>query len=182
MFTTITTLTALAALLPALSLAAPAASPDSAPASGTAFSITPAQLIAIAPKSASCPADLQFPNECQTAASAAPAINWGFIEYGITTPGEAAGLVATIALESGEFEFAVQHFPSPVPGQGTRNMQGPKFNVEYAQSLPALKASLPAGNDPAAVLALLVANIDYDFASAAWFLTTQCAPSGADDG
>ena len=51
-------------------------------------------------------------------------------------------------------------------------MQGPKFNVEYAQSIPGLKANLPM--DPAAVLALLVANIDYDFASAAWFMTTQC--------
>ena len=85
-----------------------------------------------------------------------------------------------MALESGDFEFAFHHFPSPNPGQGTRNMQGPKFNVQYAQSLPALKASLPAGNDPATILALLVANIDYDFASAAWFLTTQCTPSVRD--
>lgn len=57
-------------------------------------------------------------------------------------------------------------------------MQGPKFNVEYAQSIPGLKANLPT--DPAAVLALLVANIDYDFASAAWFMTTQCTSTVRD--
>ena len=56
-------------------------------------------------------------------------------------------------------------------------MQGAKFNLEYAQSIPALKSSVTAvQSDPAAVLSLLTNNIDYDFASAAWFLTTQCAP------
>ena len=54
-------------------------------------------------------------------------------------------------------------------------MQSPKYNLEYAQSIPALKDKLAAaGTDPKAVLALLTADGNLDFGSAAWFLTTQC--------
>lgn len=54
-------------------------------------------------------------------------------------------------------------------------MQSFEFNKKYAQSIPALKDKLAAaGNDKNAVRALLLANEEYDFGSAAWFLTTQC--------
>lgn len=55
-------------------------------------------------------------------------------------------------------------------------MQSPEFNMKYAQSIPALKTKLAeAGTDPKAVLALLTADGNLDFGSAAWFLTTQCS-------
>ena len=55
-------------------------------------------------------------------------------------------------------------------------MQSPTFNMKYAQSIPALKDKLAAaGTDPKAVLALLTADGNLDFGSAAWFLTTQCS-------
>ena len=55
-------------------------------------------------------------------------------------------------------------------------MQSPEFNMKYAQSIPALKDKLAAaGKDPKAVLALLTADGNLDFGSAAWFLTTQCS-------
>ena len=86
-----------------------------------------------------------------------------------------AALVGTIAFESGDFKYNVNLNPSNV-GQGTRNMQSFTFNQEYAQSIPELAGQLEgiaAGSDDQ-ILGLLTANDDYDFGSAAWFLTTQC--------
>lgn len=65
-------------------------------------------------------------------------------------------------------------------------MQSASFNLLYAQSIPALTASVAsitagatAGALSAAQLnqvrALLTSNDNDDFASAAWFLTTQCS-------
>ena len=58
-------------------------------------------------------------------------------------------------------------------------MQSPKYNLMYAQSIPALSSYLQKINtaDPKAVLNLLVTYINYDFGSAAWFLATQCDQS-----
>ena len=55
-------------------------------------------------------------------------------------------------------------------------MQSPKYNLMYAQSIPALGPYLQKTDtsDPKAVLDLLTTYINYDFGSAAWFLTSQC--------
>ena len=81
-----------------------------------------------------------------------------------------------MAFESGDFKYATPIAAGAPPGQGTRNMQSAAFNQKYAQSIPALDGQL-AGLGPAALTALLVQNIDYDFGSGAWFLTTQCGAS-----
>ena len=133
-------------------------------------SLTSAQLLAIAPKSGSCAgAD---PAQCQTADIAAQYIAASFQTYGITTPGEMAAVISTIAFESGDFKYNKPI--SPTPGKGTRNMQSAAFNLKYAQSMPQFATQLASAAGPDAVLNLLVANPDVDFASAAWFLTTQC--------
>lgn len=161
---------ALAALLP-LVLAAPLTS-------GTPITVTADQLEIISPPSKSCTPGVPYAIECQTAAQAAGPISTSFKIYGITTPGAAAAVIATIAFESGDFQYDTHHFPGPVPGQGTRNMQLAKFNLPYAQSIRGLESALPAANEagPDAVLHLLTLYGDYDFGSAAWYLATLCAP------
>lgn len=53
-------------------------------------------------------------------------------------------------------------------------MQSPTFNALYLKDLPELKAQAQtAGKDVNAVLNLLQPN-QFAFASAAWFLSTQC--------
>ncbi|KAK4697619.1 hypothetical protein P7C71_g501, partial [Lecanoromycetidae sp. Uapishka_2] len=162
---------ALVALLPMV-LAAPLDS-------RSPITVTTAQLQSIAPNSASCKGSGQYASECQTAAGAAGAISASFATYGISTPGAAAAVIATMAFESGEFEYAVHHFPTPNPGQGTRNMQSAKYNLQYAQSIPALASELPAAQakGPDAILSMLIQYKDIDFGSAAWFMKTNCAPS-----
>lgn len=165
--------TALVALLP-FALAAPATL--HLRGAGTPITVTEAQLVAISPKSATCQGG-QYATECQTAAQAAGPISASFATYGITTPGAAAAVIATMAFESGDFMYNIHHFPSPNPGQGTRNMQSNKYNLEFAQSIPALATALPAAEakGPDGVLALLNHYTDFDFGSAAWFLKTQCS-------
>ena len=52
------------------------------------------------------------------------------------------------------------------------------FNKEYAASIPEIHDEFEkVQDDPDAVLDLLVACDNRDFASAAWFLTTQCSDS-----
>ncbi|KAI4155349.1 MAG: hypothetical protein L6R39_001271 [Caloplaca ligustica] len=121
-------------------------------------------LLAIAPKAGTCDG-APSPAECKTADEALSFINQSFRTYGITSLGEAAAVISIMAFESGDFKYNVNHFPG-VPGQGTRNMQSPAFNLQYAQSIPALKDKLAAaGGDPKTVLALLTANEEYDFVS-----------------
>ena len=68
-----------------------------------------------------------------------------------------------------------------------RNMQSPHFNLLYAKSIPELSSklrALPAGS-PKEVLQMLTDVDEYDFGSAAWFLTTQCSSTirgGLQDG
>lgn len=132
---------------------------------------TAAQLMAIAPKSNNCAgAD---PAQCQTADKAAQYIAQAFQTYGITSQGEMAALISTIAFESGGFKYNKP--VNPAPGKGTRNMQSAAFNLKYAQSIPAVASQLASGSaGPDAALNLLIANPYIDFASAAWFLTSQC--------
>lgn len=162
---------------PALALLITTALALPTPDTSTASALTEAQLVSIAPKSSSC-ATAQFQSECRTAAQAAGPIQASFVAYGINTPGEQAAILSTMAFESDEFQYQINHFPG-VAGQGTRNMQSPKYNLIYAQSIPALGPYLQKvdTSDPKAVLNLLVTYINYDFGSAAWFLSTQCDQS-----
>jgi hypothetical protein len=87
--------------------------------------------------------------------------------------------------ESGNFKYNRNHFPAPGrPGQGTRNMQMPAYNLKYARWLAdncanchiseeQVDAAEKAGPDD--VLAL-VNGLQWSFGSAAWFLKTQCDP------
>ncbi|KAG8530869.1 uncharacterized protein KY384_004226 [Bacidia gigantensis] len=139
--------------------------------------ITEDQLLKIAPKSKDCtPTD----TECSPASKAAGFISSGFKTYNITSPAVAAALVATMALESGEFKYARNKFPAPgKPGQGTRNMQSPDFNKQYLTSIDELKSQVT--DDVSKNLDLLVHYGDVDFGSAAWYLTTQDPCKGMTD-
>ncbi|MCJ1226961.1 hypothetical protein MMC12_003616 [Toensbergia leucococca] len=144
-------------------------------------------VLATAPKSASCAGAPSSSSECRTASQAAPIIAEVFSAYDITSPGEMAALISTMAFESGDFEYNINIYPGN-PGQGTRNMQMASYNVLYAHSIPALASELSSITNGApasslsttqlnAVRGLLIANDSYDFGSAVWFLTTQCSES-----
>ena len=143
-------------------------------ATTTSKSLTAAQLIAMAPETASC-SGAQFPAECADATRAAPAIAKSFTKYGFNTPGEQAALIAIMLFESGNFKFNKNHYPGR-PGQGTRNMQMENFNLKYAADIKGSASSpvLDQLNDD-----------ESSFGSAAWFLKTQCTPAiakGLQDG
>lgn len=55
-------------------------------------------------------------------------------------------------------------------------MQSAAYNLKYAQSIPELARELPAAQAAGAenVTSLLISYANYDFGSAAWFLTSQC--------
>lgn len=186
MFSTRSLTTACALFATALALPTPPAD-----TTDCSISITPEQLTAIDPNTASC-TGAAFPAECADASTAAPAISAAFAKYGITEPGVQAALLGIMLYESGSFKFNHNHFPTPGrPGQGTRNMQMAPFNEKYAATLfdadAIAKAKAGAGSqDPTdAVLALINANAEDSFGSAAWYLTTQCPASiqkGLEDG
>ncbi|KAK5738346.1 hypothetical protein LTR17_006065 [Elasticomyces elasticus] len=144
----------------------------------TGTEITAANIISIDPATATCD-DALVPDECRTAVQAAPYIAISFLNFGITTFGEQAALVALMLYESGDFQYAQNHFPG-VPGQGTRNMQSPAYNLQYANYLATVctncgisPAQVQQASDPTALLALV--NTDqWSFGSAAWYLATQC--------
>ncbi|KAF2739331.1 hypothetical protein EJ04DRAFT_509034 [Polyplosphaeria fusca] len=134
--------------------------------------LTEAAIQAIAPSTASC-AGAEFSNECATAADAVGPIQASFQKYGVTSTAEQAALIALMLYESGNFQYNIHHFPSPNPGQGTRNMQNYPFNLQYATALFGAQAQEKAAQGPDAVLGMLLGN-DESFGSAAWFLTSQC--------
>ncbi|KAI9761970.1 MAG: hypothetical protein M4579_000753 [Chaenotheca gracillima] len=149
-----------------------------------ASTVTAAQLQQIAPTSNTC-SGAPAADECRTATQAAPLISQAFSTYAISTPGEMAALIGLMAFETDDFKYDKNHYPG-TPGQGTRNMQMITYNYKYAASIPALvsqlQAAAPGGTvptDPDAQNAVrqLVLTDQYDFGSAAWFLTTQCGPS-----
>ena len=144
--------------------------------------VSPNDLITIAPDTASCDG-APFPEECASASVAAPNIAQSFSLFNIDSFGAQAALVAIMLFESGDFKYKVNHFPG-VAGQGTRNMQSPAFNTKYAdwiavngQDTSITQGSVAAASsDPAALLDLI--NTDrWSFASAAWFVSTQCDAS-----
>lgn len=178
MHTTPLTLAALALLLSASSLtttAHPTTYPQLAPRAAAA-ALTADTLQKIAPQSSSC-TGATHADECKTAQQALAPILASFQTYKITDPATQAAVLSTIALESADFKYAKHYFPSPNPGQGTRNMQSAKYNLQYAQSIPELAPLLAKVDtkNPEAVLELIITYADYDFGSAAWFLTSQCS-------
>ncbi|ERF71672.1 hypothetical protein EPUS_00661 [Endocarpon pusillum Z07020] len=138
-----------------------------------AVEITPAQILTVAPTSATC--DWIISNECRTNEQAALWISKSFTQMGIFTKAEQAALIALMAFESGEFKYNTNQ--QGHVGQGTRNMQSGEYNLKYAQSVPMLREPLQAIGtwDLGKVLKLVLPD-ELSFGSAAWFLQTQCSP------
>jgi hypothetical protein len=124
----------------------------------------------INPATSSC-AGAAYPDECITAAQAAPAVALSYGTYNIDSPGAQAAVLALMMFESDGFVYDQKHFP-PTPGQGTRNMMSPQFVSQYATHLLGAAAVSAAGS-PAAVLQL-VSGLDDSCGSGAWFLATVC--------
>ncbi|KAK0122093.1 hypothetical protein ONS95_010355 [Cadophora gregata] len=141
------------------------------------------QLLQIAPTSNTC-AGATAPDECATNVQAAPFLIAAMSKYEIFSVPEIAAVLSVIAFESGNFKFNTNHFPGR-PGQGTRAMFMPNFVLLYARSIPELADKLNAittastvdglSDDKLNAIRALVLPDQYSWASAAWFLTTQCA-------
>lgn len=137
-------------------------------------------IMRIDPKTATCD-NAPAADECRTAVQAAPYIVVSFTNFGITSFGEQAALLSLMLYETGSFKYSTNHFPG-VPGQGTRNMQSPAFNLEYATWLSTVctncgitpTAVQEAMNESPAAVLDLVNGDEWGFGSAAWFLATQC--------
>jgi hypothetical protein len=142
--------------------------------------LTSVDIATITPESTNC-TGAPYPAECATATEATPWINLAFHTFGIHEFGTQAALLSLILYESGSFKYNINHYPG-IPGQGTRNMQSPAFNLKYAQWLAANKTDSGISSQqvdeaekegPVQVLAL-VNGERWSFASAAWFMATQC--------
>jgi hypothetical protein len=141
-------------------------------------------LLEIAPTSNTC-AGAPVPSECATATQAAPYLITAVSQYGITSAPEIAALLSLIAFETGDFKYNINHYPGRA-GQGTRNMQMPDYNLQYALSIPALVGQVQAitsqtttttglSDSQLNAIRALVLPDQYTWASAAWFYTTKCA-------
>lgn len=146
-----------------------------------------AKILKAAPGTESC-STASFPDECATAAEAAPHIAAAMERFCIHETPVVAALVDIMLFESGAFQFNRNHFPEPGrPGQGTRNMQMSPFNHKYALDVPELRDQAVAiagdtaddalSDDQKNDILALVMPDEYSFASAAWYLTTQCEAS-----
>lgn len=139
--------------------------------------LTPQALIQIAPQTSACPST--SPPSCRTATQAAPALAHTSALHGITAFNTQAALIALILYESDNFIYDTNIYPG-VPGQGTRNMQSPAYNVMYLDylvstgAIPQEQAREAQAQGPATVLKLVNVKDEWSFGSAAWFLTTQC--------
>ncbi|CAK7266430.1 hypothetical protein SEPCBS119000_002025 [Sporothrix epigloea] len=128
---------------------------------------------AIMHSSSSCN-DALYPDQCYTNVQAAPFLVAAMQTYHIYDAAEIAAVLALTAYESGDLQYRHSEFPV-VAGKGTSNMQSPAYNQMYASSIPTLAPAVAAAQgDPDTVLALLTVD-QYNFASGAWFLTSQCA-------
>ncbi|KOS17403.1 hypothetical protein ESCO_006441 [Escovopsis weberi] len=143
-----------------------------------ALALETADIIAlIAPSSTSCAPSLP---DCRTAPQIAPYIDCAISSYGLCSPPEQAAVLALMAFESAEFKYKHNVFPGR-PGQGTANMQMPNYNLLYAKSLEpvaphvAQYESVDGLSDDQLnhILGYLTPDM-FNFASGAWFLTTQC--------
>ncbi|KAK3713453.1 hypothetical protein LTR37_008411 [Vermiconidia calcicola] len=145
--------------------------------------LTAASILEISPSTSSC-ANSPAAGECRTAHQAGPFINISFTNFGIRDFPTQAALLSLILYESGAFKYSKNHFPG-VPGQGTRNMQSPEFNLEYATWLATVCANCgisevevrrAEGEGVEAVLGLVNGD-EWGLGSAAWFWSTQCDPT-----
>jgi len=135
-------------------------------------------LLEIAPSSSSC---VSTNSECRTNIQAAPYLIQAFIDYKITNVHEMAAVLALVAFESVSFQFNTNQ--AGTAGQGTRNMQMFNYNYLYASSIPALQSQVTSIASSASsattaqqnAIRALVLPDTYAWASAAWFLTTQCS-------
>jgi len=92
-----------------------------------------------------------------------------------------AAILSLIAFESGDFKYNINHFPGRA-GQGTRNMQMPSFNLEYAREVQsdalskvtAATSTDGLSDDQLNAIRALVLPDEFSFASAAWFLVRKC--------
>jgi len=150
------------ALLPLLALVA-----------RSVYALTEADLLTIAPSSATCASDNP---ECRTAAFVAPLLDAAFERWNVTTPRAMAAVLSVVSFESVEFKYKRNKNPNDMtkpgrPGQGTVNMQMTRFNQDYLKEFPELVAlNLTATND----IMVAVTDDKYNFGSGAWYYTTQC--------
>ncbi|CAK7275510.1 hypothetical protein SEPCBS57363_006726 [Sporothrix epigloea] len=127
----------------------------------------------IMPGSMTCSGAL-YPDQCYTNVQAAPCFVAAMQTFQIFDAAEIAAVLALTGYESGDLKYRHSEFPV-VTGKGTSNMQSPTYNQMYAASVPALASAVAAARgDPNAILALLTVD-EYNFASGAWFLASQCA-------
>lgn len=168
-------LLALAATLFHYCMAAPAQLSTQKASTLTAQAIT-----SIDPTTSSC-ASAPAAGECRTAAQSAPYIALSFSNFGLHSFGEQAALLSLMLYESDGFKYSKNHFPGR-PGQGTRNMQMPDYNLKYARWLAEECANCGVSSQEVerakrqgvdAVLGLVNGDL-WGFGSAAWFLATQC--------
>ncbi|KAI2609551.1 uncharacterized protein GGS25DRAFT_220460 [Hypoxylon fragiforme] len=138
---------------------------------------TSAQIVAeIAPLSASC----ANTDECRTAEQAGPLLAQAMNQYGLSSAGQIAAVLALTAYESLEYQNKINL--SKNPGQGTSNMQQFPSNLKYAQSIEELKGHVAgvteatATDDKKNEILHLVIDDKYNFGSGPWYLTTQCKP------
>ena len=134
--------------------------------------LTAADIIKVAPQTASCSGRGA---QCVTAAQAAPAIANSFKKYGIVSFGSQAAVLSTILYESDNFAYDAP--VSPVPGKGTRNMQSAEYNGQYASAVGIAGAGSEATDD---TVVALNKDLDTSFGSGAWFLAANCPMSVRD--
>jgi hypothetical protein len=101
-----------------------------------------AAIKAIMPTSDTC-AGATEPDDCRTAEQAAPFVSKAVAEL---SPGETAGVLALMGLESGSFKYKHNVFPG-VPGQGTANMMSPAVSLYFPLLWlhPPLLYDIPSG-------------------------------------
>lgn len=134
-------------------------------------------IVQIAPESSSCDGKS---DECRTAEQAAPFIIDSMMQYGIYHINQIAAVLSLMALESGDFAYKRNAFPGR-PGQGTANMQMPRFNLKYAQSLEGVKDKVTditstdglSDAELNRILDLVIVD-EHNFGSAPWFLRSEC--------
>lgn len=150
------------------------------------LAITADQIRTILPDTATCDGTAS----CRTADQAAPFITQSFQQFNFSTVGEQAAIFSLMAYESGHFKFDTNQ--AGTPGQGTRNMMMFNFILPYAlefnpDGVNAVQSGLTSSSTPADVpsddqknaIRATVLGDDLSFASAAWFLRTQCSGSVA---
>ncbi|PUU82066.1 hypothetical protein B9Z19DRAFT_1075745 [Tuber borchii] len=100
--------------------------------------LSEAALVKAYPSTKTC-TNPPFPQaECDTAATAAPNIELAYTSYSLTTLGQKAAVLATLAAESANFKANINHSNNR-PGQGTKAMLLFPNVLAFASSIDALK-------------------------------------------